>query len=47
MITNLFAVPIISEELDMDLDLLTNYTMSLQDFCPTGIKNSNSLSLLV
>ena len=41
MITNLFAVPFISEELDLDLDLLTNYTISLQDFCPAGIKKSN------
>ena len=41
MIAELFAVPFISEELDMDLDLLTNYVMSLREQFPEGVKKSN------
>ena len=41
MITNLFSTPIISEELNLDLDILTDYTMSMQEFSPAGIKRSN------
>ena len=41
MIINLFAIPVISEKLDLDLDLLSDYAMSIQEFFPAGIKKSN------
>ena len=41
MITNFFPTPIISEELDMDLDSLSEYALSIQQFFPAGIKKSN------
>ena len=41
MIINLFPTPIISEKLDMDLDSLSKYALSVQEFFPAGIKKSN------
>lgn len=41
MIQNIFSVPVMVEELDLDLDSLTNYAMLLQEDSPTGIKRTN------
>ena len=41
MIINLFSTPIISEELNMDLNSLSDYALSAQKFFPAGIQKSN------